>query len=1291
MITFNMQTLGLLPVGHHRVAPPALAFNPDRLDTDAWVQAARSFGAKYAVLTASHRSGFALWPTKSHNYSVAFSGQAGRDILGEFVASCRKFGISPGVFWTQRFNYYLGVPNNGIVDPAKAVQPVSQDAYDQMMNVQLAELATYGFTEFWINGAIEGTSVDALTKQLALSFPNATCHSCAGVPTDSQIRWVGTGEAGFAAQPSWSAVDNVNGTPSDGAGHHGDPHGKMYAPPSCDAVLREHCWFGGDAYPPGRCKLSNTSNLVRKYLTSVGRNCNLILNIAPDTHGMVGAEELAAYRAMGKAVSCLFSNPVASTTALSLPLNLSTGIIEWLLPVGVNVAAQGGNFSLVLEEDLKDGQLIGSYSLLCQASHVDSWQPCPMGELSGAIEKKIYPGIGHKRILLLALDAPLRGIRVVVKSNFAFGQQIPALRKISLHNWSDTRCILSATSGTAFKSDDSSTVGSGNLTPGGRSCYGCIGYCTYGNHDCFSHNDYGNTPVRKWHDVDAELGTQGRGWPSTEMGKAKYTRLPVKAKSIVDSTVWALGQMSAGLKTRFSTKAKDLWVHWKLNRNSSGDWLWPAAGHAGIDIYIEDEGLVGVGVHQRWATSSGNGPTMHGQDAVKHGLYSGLFNIPARSDGAARNFTLYLPLGTTVTSLAVGATTDGKDVPLSPLTPPVNSSLPGSEKPVLWYGTSIMHGAAAARPGMGWPQQAERMLGMEGVNLGFSGNGLMQPYYAASGLLSDIDASIVVIDCEYNMDGRCSPMETFNRTLVFIRSLKAKRPEMPVLLIEGHDHARAWISPPTALQQNQTREAYRRAYNQLLSEGMQGLFYGDGTLKLGGPIATFYEAQIGTCAGVHPVSLGLKHMARYVSGLIRDVLTGKAKATPQPSGGLWPPSTGATETYKLVSLEASRPVAVENHWLRDIGGIHTIEDHPTAKDYVYTDGSKLFVEGKGFGPDGSVNYWQRFPDYAQEPLAKAGDRGIWTLSTSPSGMLVRFTTDATSIAINVSRPQGGVDIDDIFAANGRSGFDVYAQDAALSAPEWRWAATEAGTSTQKQGSIVLPVPPGTRNYTVHLPVWVPVDGVSIGVPAGSKVSPLNQYSAGSRPILIWGSSIAQGGAVSNAGAIWPVNVGRIMKSPVLNYGFSGSCLMQLPVAEQLGAATFHGAGPKAVVMDCLPNMQQDTPGAVSNDTIAVLSVLEAKFPSVPILIVEGHEYTNNWIKVEQKANQDALEIAQAKAVKALQNRFHNLHYASAKAKLGDDLDVVQDSTGGIGVHPTQLAHLHMAEFVATELRALDIV
>ena len=138
------------------------------------------------------------------------------------------------------------------------------------------------------------------------------------------------------------------------------------------------------------------------------------------------------------------------------------------------------------------------------------------------------------------------------------------------------------------------------------------------------------------------------------------------------------------------------------------------------------------------------------------------------------------------------------------------------------------------------------------------------------------------------------------------------------------------------------------------------------------------------------MSLGLKHMARYVSGLIRDVLTGKAKAVPQPSGGPWPPactaepqpcppSHGGNRTYcpsdstpfqcstpmphplpcppcptsddtqqppPLFSVEESSPAAVEAHWLHAIGGLSTIDDHPTAATsaYSYTDGSQLGVE-----------------------------------------------------------------------------------------------------------------------------------------------------------------------------------------------------------------------------------------------------------------------------------------------------------------------------------------------------------
>ena len=105
----------------------------------------------------------------------------------------------------------------------------------------------------------------------------------------------------------------------------------------------------------------------------------------------------------------------------------------------------------------------------------------------------------------------------------------------------------------------------------GRGCYGCIGYCTYGDTSCFRNKTYGEAPLElKWLDVDRDIGTQGRGWPSAKMGAEKYTRLPARAEGIVDRTVWNLAQMSAGLKTRFATGAKDVWIHWTLNHDSNG-------------------------------------------------------------------------------------------------------------------------------------------------------------------------------------------------------------------------------------------------------------------------------------------------------------------------------------------------------------------------------------------------------------------------------------------------------------------------------------------------------------------------------------------------------------------------------------------------------------------------------------------------------------------------------------------------------------------------------------------------
>lgn len=87
---------------YHRkeTLPPLSVFHPSRLNTDQWIAAAKAAGATYAVLVAKHGTGFSLWPTNAHDYNIsntAFRNGKG-DIVADFIKSCKKFGLQPGLY-----------------------------------------------------------------------------------------------------------------------------------------------------------------------------------------------------------------------------------------------------------------------------------------------------------------------------------------------------------------------------------------------------------------------------------------------------------------------------------------------------------------------------------------------------------------------------------------------------------------------------------------------------------------------------------------------------------------------------------------------------------------------------------------------------------------------------------------------------------------------------------------------------------------------------------------------------------------------------------------------------------------------------------------------------------------------------------------------------------------------------------------------------------------------------------------------------------------------------------------
>ncbi len=162
---------------------PASAFAPDGWDTDQWLWSAAAMGAKYAVLVANHCSGFSIWPTKVNDYSVAscaFKDGKG-DIVRDFIESCHKFGIRPGLYYSTGYNGYYGIGAEGLWPEFYTSEETRERAreYVKVVETQVRELwSEYGdLFEIWFDGGVvppEDGGPD-LVPLLQKYQPNALC------------------------------------------------------------------------------------------------------------------------------------------------------------------------------------------------------------------------------------------------------------------------------------------------------------------------------------------------------------------------------------------------------------------------------------------------------------------------------------------------------------------------------------------------------------------------------------------------------------------------------------------------------------------------------------------------------------------------------------------------------------------------------------------------------------------------------------------------------------------------------------------------------------------------------------------------------------------------------------------------------------------------------------------------------------------------------------------------------------------------------------------------------------
>jgi len=332
-----------------------------------------------------------------------------------------------------------------------------------------------------------------------------------------------------------------------------------------------------------------------------------------------------------------------------------------------------------------------------------------------------------------------------------------------------------------------------------------------------------------WFNVK-DLDLEGKAFSDT---KAHYDRLPGRAEGVVRDAVWNLSRHSAGMCVRFVSDANAIQARWTLTSSKLAMPHMAATGVSGLDLYVKtDKGWRWLGV---------------GQPKEQTNTATLATGIPA----GAREYMVYLPLYNGVSSVEIGIAKD-KYLAKGP-------AYPKDRKPIVFYGTSITQGGCASRTGMVHTAIIGRRMGYPVINLGFSGNGRMEPEVVK--FIAEIDASVYVIDCLPNMTAK----EVAKNTEPLVQFLQSKRAKTPILLVEDRNYSNSHLLPGPKQRNTDSQAALKTAYNQLTKDGAKGVYYLPGIDLLG-------DDDEGTVDSSHPTDLGFLRQADAFEKALRPIL-----------------------------------------------------------------------------------------------------------------------------------------------------------------------------------------------------------------------------------------------------------------------------------------------------------------------------------------------------------------------------------------------------------------------------------
>ncbi len=314
-------------------------------------------------------------------------------------------------------------------------------------------------------------------------------------------------------------------------------------------------------------------------------------------------------------------------------------------------------------------------------------------------------------------------------------------------------------------------------------------------------------------------------------GQSIFRRLPEDVAAATSEGVFKLCRESAGGRVRFSTDSQYILIKAVMpivGRNSH----MTLAMSAGFDLYEDYP----------------NGESRyHRVFMPPYGMDGGYEQIIRFASRKKRYFTINFPIHSVVSELYVGLNEDaflGEGLKYR------------SELPIIVYGSSIVHGTAATRPGLVYTNILSRYLNLNVVNLGFSGKALAEP--AIIDYIASRDMLLFVLDYDHN-----APNPDYLRSTHFsaYKKVRDAHPDIPIIMITRPNVA---TNGATAMER---KEIVIDTYRAARDAGDERVRYIDGESFFLGK----HENEC-TMDGVHPNDLGFTLMADGIESEIRRAL-----------------------------------------------------------------------------------------------------------------------------------------------------------------------------------------------------------------------------------------------------------------------------------------------------------------------------------------------------------------------------------------------------------------------------------